>query len=44
VTMGDPMRPLMWVSKSQEKLAVELVALAQLSQLAPRFCNFVGES
>ena len=27
VTMGDPMRPLMWVSKSQEKLADELVAL-----------------
>src|SRR5262252_9084844 len=27
VTMGDPMRPLMWVSKSQEKLANELVAL-----------------
>src|SRR5271170_3083064 len=26
-TMGDPMRPLMWVSKSQEKLADELVAL-----------------
>src|SRR4051794_15558921 len=25
--MGDPMRPLMWVSKSQEKLADELVAL-----------------
>src|SRR5207342_3539362 len=24
VTMGDPMRPLMWVSKSQEKLADEL--------------------
>ena len=26
-TMGDPMRPLMWVSKSQEKLADELMAL-----------------
>ena len=25
-TMGDPMRPLMWVSKSREKLAAELVA------------------
>jgi hypothetical protein len=27
VTMGDPMRPLIWVSKSQEKLADELGAL-----------------
>jgi hypothetical protein len=26
-TMGDPMRPLTWVSKSREKLADELVAL-----------------
>jgi hypothetical protein len=26
-TMGDPMRPLLWVSKSQEKLAVALRAL-----------------
>src|SRR4029077_16255976 len=25
-TMGDPMRPLMWVSKSREKLACELNA------------------
>src|SRR5271167_5160268 len=25
-TMGDPMRPLMWVSKSREKLAAELNA------------------
>jgi hypothetical protein len=27
------MRPLMWVSKSQEKLADELVALAHVSLL-----------
>ena len=26
-TMGDPMRPLLWVSKSHQKLAVALVAL-----------------
>jgi hypothetical protein len=26
-TMGDPMRPLLWVSKSREKLAVALRAL-----------------
>ena len=26
-TMGDPMRPLMWVSKSQEKLATTLAAM-----------------
>ena len=30
--MGDPMRPLMWVSKSQEKLADELVALEHLTR------------
>jgi hypothetical protein len=26
-TMGDPMRPLLWVSKSHEKLAAQLVAM-----------------
>jgi len=26
-TMGDPMRPLLWVSKSREKLAVALRAM-----------------
>ena len=41
VTMDDPMRPLMWVSKSQEKLADELVALGprrepKHSRQAPR--------
>jgi hypothetical protein len=35
--MGNPMRPLMWVSKSQEKLADELVALGH--DLSP---NTVG--
>jgi hypothetical protein len=43
-TMGDPMRPLLWVSKSHEKLAVALRVLGHKvsSSTIPKLLVFLG--